>query len=525
MVKSSSSSLPQTWPEQLFDHSPELCIALGFFISDVISATTEQEIFATLARNLKDLIPNDRASVTLLNEDDDSLLDIFALHGQEGMLPLGMSVPVNNTYTGLAVSTQQGQCYRLKEPESYVDGQLLIKNGLTSCMNAPLIVHGRGVGSINAGTSSDEGYNERSLQFLLLIARLVSTNLERQRLLVKQAESEQRYRCYSQQLEMLHWLTQQLSTAQTDDEALFICQQTIEDILPAKRISFALYLPETEQFEISVMSGINVLHAKVIDAAGTGLQRALIQQSPLYCGDLSDKTYVEQGVLHQQGLKWSWSIPVKVKGQTIGILNMASDSNERCEPCDSLEYLLGALGASLGSTLERLRVQSELTQQANFDTVTGLPNRRVIYQQIDKQLTSTEVAPFSVLFIDLDKFKAVNDTYGHQFGDELLCLVAKRIQELLPDGDTVARIGGDEFLALVNLETAGGSASKTAQHIIQSLTQPFKIGDTLVSIGASVGIRIVSNLDSSAEAVVKDADMAMYDAKLAGRNTYRIAKL
>lgn len=519
MAESPQADLVQEWPEQIFERSPKLCIALGFFISDVISASSEAEIFATLARNLKDLIPNDRASVTLLNSDDSSL-DIFALHGSEGMLPLGMSVPLENTYTGRAVISLKGQLRHLREPESALDGQLLLQNGLTCCINAPLVVGGRGVGAINAATSSREGYSHISLQFLLLIARLVSTNLERQRLLMEKAESEQRYRCYSRQLEMLNRLAQQLSMARTDEDAFAICKQTIQDILPAKRISFARYLSETEQFEVQVLSGVDVLHAQTIDAAGTVLQQALIQQAPLYCADLSDKTFVEQGVLHQQGLRWSWSIPVKVKGSTVGILNMASDVTERCEKNDNLMYILGALGASLGSTLERLEVQGELTQLANFDTVTGLPNRRMIYQQIDNKIAAQEPAAFSVLFIDLDKFKSVNDTYGHQFGDELLCMVAKRIREVVSQPDIVARIGGDEFLALLDENDAANHGPAIAQRIIHSLTQSFSVGDTLVSIGASIGIRQSSTTDRSAEAIVRDADMAMYDAKSAGRNTF-----
>jgi diguanylate cyclase (GGDEF)-like protein len=158
----------------------------------------------------------------------------------------------------------------------------------------------------------------------------------------------------------------------------------------------------------------------------------------------------------------------------------------------------------------------QLRYQALHDALTGLPNRALIMDRTEQMLlharhSGTEV---SAMFIDLDGFKGVNDTFGHPVGDELLCVVADRIKNVLRDTDTIGRLGGDEFVVLVE-----GGAERIAQRIVDVLREPFALGNgSPVTITASVGIAAGDR--EAAKDLLRDADIALYEAKGAGRNRY-----
>ena len=220
------------------------------------------------------------------------------------------------------------------------------------------------------------------------------------------------------------------------------------------------------------------------------------------------------------GLISAWMVPVRVEGKAIAVLNAASRGSSDND--SKLTEVLGMLGAILGSALERLKAHEKLVHQVNHDPVTGLPNRRKLYEQINQSIKSKNPEILSVLFIDLDRFKAVNDSLSHQVGDELLKMVGLRIQQVLPKAHLVARVGGDEFIVLMDDEEDARRSKEAAQRIIQGLSHPFNIVGTPIEIGASIGISLSTGELSGAEEMIKAADLAMYEAKSAGRNTFRI---
>lgn len=155
---------------------------------------------------------------------------------------------------------------------------------------------------------------------------------------------------------------------------------------------------------------------------------------------------------------------------------------------------------------------------ANFDALTGLPNRRLLVNRLELAITQaianeTEVA---LLFIDLDRFKPVNDVYGHAVGDELLRLVAFRLQSVLREGDTVARLGGDEFIALLpGLKANDQLPRQTAEKISNALTQSFLIHEHVITISGSIGIALFPHDAADADTLLNSADKAMYSSKKA----------
>ncbi len=173
---------------------------------------------------------------------------------------------------------------------------------------------------------------------------------------------------------------------------------------------------------------------------------------------------------------------------------------------------------------EQKQAQALVQQQANFDTLTSLPNRRLLRQRLDQALTlcKSNGHKLAVLFIDLDHFKEVNDTLGHDSGDRLLVQAAQRIVGCLPDGATVARMGGDEFTVLLpavqSQSDNAGSLDHTLSSILDALAQAFDIGAEQVFVSASIGVAIYPDDATAVEELLKNADQALYVAKGSGRN-------
>lgn len=161
--------------------------------------------------------------------------------------------------------------------------------------------------------------------------------------------------------------------------------------------------------------------------------------------------------------------------------------------------------------------QKTLWRQAHEDTLTVLPNRRLLTDHLDRLLRNESSTQGAIFFVDLDRFKSVNDSLGHAFGDELLQQVASRLSSLVRKSDIVARIGGDEFVIVVN-GADSRSASALAERVIVEIGRPFHLAEgSQANIGASVGIRLFSEATEGGEKLIDDADRALYQAKLSGR--------
>lgn len=173
-----------------------------------------------------------------------------------------------------------------------------------------------------------------------------------------------------------------------------------------------------------------------------------------------------------------------------------------------------------------LKVVNKLNDSARVDPLTKLPNRKSLWEKIgDTQQHSIRYNfSFALLYIDIDGFKPVNDTYGHTTGDLLLKMISKRLQETIRSTDMVFRIGGDEFVILISQIQNQENAKIISKKIISSLTETFEIGTNKISIGASIGISISNpQKNDNIEDLLSRADNAMYEVKKTGKNNYRIS--
>ena len=176
---------------------------------------------------------------------------------------------------------------------------------------------------------------------------------------------------------------------------------------------------------------------------------------------------------------------------------------------------------------ERKEVEEHMRHMAQYDGLTHLPNRALFNDRLQQALAAANrnQGRLALMFLDLDKFKPVNDTYGHAVGDLLLKEVAQRMQDCLRESDTAARIGGDEFVVLLPAIDSEQDAGLVGGKILHALHQPFELAGHCLNISSSIGVAVYPDHGNSEKQLVKSADIAMYHAKKNGRNNVKIYQL
>lgn len=208
--------------------------------------------------------------------------------------------------------------------------------------------------------------------------------------------------------------------------------------------------------------------------------------------------------------------------------NMDSDNLMSAVVLGTLFVLIAALifsGAQKTKLLKKIvgRTNDKLLHFATHDVLTGLPNRALLAERIQHaiQMSRRSGLSFAVLFMDLDGFKAINDSLGHSVGDGLLIAVGQRIRACIRAEDMVSRIGGDEFVVVMSNLASPEVVENLAENILSVLRQDFRVDEATLRVTSSIGIAVYPNSGDTVDALMKNADAAMYEAKQNGRNTYR----
>lgn len=215
-------------------------------------------------------------------------------------------------------------------------------------------------------------------------------------------------------------------------------------------------------------------------------------------------TYVNEHRVQCKDGSWKWVL-------TRGLVVMR----------DALGKPLRMIGTHTDITARKAS-EELIRKQADFDTLTGLPNRRMLRDRLDHEIRKSrrDHMQLAILFIDLDHFKEVNDTLGHDRGDQLLKEAARRLRACVRETDTVARMGGDEFTILLAELVDDTDLQRVLKSILDAMAQVFQLGDEQVFVSASVGITMYPVDATDADALLKHADQALYVAKGAGRNRF-----
>jgi diguanylate cyclase (GGDEF)-like protein len=187
---------------------------------------------------------------------------------------------------------------------------------------------------------------------------------------------------------------------------------------------------------------------------------------------------------------------------------------------DDSGTVVGLLGVARDITDNKL-MEAELILRANHDSLTGLPNRSFFYAELQRAIQrASRQGHLAVLYFDIDHFKSINDTYGHNAGDEVIRIFARRARAVLREADFAARLGGDEFVVIVEGLALRADAAEVAGKLFTAMQPAFEVGEHALAVTTSIGIAFLE-AGMAADQLVKAADDAMYEAKRAGRNCYR----
>jgi len=277
-----------------------------------------------------------------------------------------------------------------------------------------------------------------------------------------------------------------------------------------------------------IVEGVTSIQAIVGDASGLEvgdsfglagtLSETIIQEDRVWeAGDLRASDASAAGALTATGWRHAVAIRIDVGGRLFGTFAVGSAVPQSTPLREIDRAFVRVVAALVGTMIERARQERKLDSLAFFDALTGLPNRVLVRDKLDELIAAAKRHGnvFAVHFIDLDKFKLINDTAGHAAGDKILRLVASRLQACIRTGtDLVARLGGDEFLILQANAATPGAAGIFARRIANAFRKPFQVDDRSYQLGCSVGVSIFPLDGTDANTLLDFADQAMYRSKI-----------
>ena len=243
-----------------------------------------------------------------------------------------------------------------------------------------------------------------------------------------------------------------------------------------------------------------------------------------------DVKKVSSTILNAISNETRWEIEYRLVTSTDQIKWVAETGVGIFSQDGQLEYLDGFIQDITSRKNMELALKAseqQIRDMAFTDSVTGLANRNLFTDRLDQLILSGEryQSEFALLFIDLDKFKEVNDTHGHLVGDKLLCLVGERISTSFRDSDVVARFGGDEFLVIVKNVGDIANIEQIAEALLKKLSLPYYVNNLELTITGSIGIVTCPSGGDTSNQLIQHADKAMYEAKMAGKNRYRVYRV
>lgn len=255
------------------------------------------------------------------------------------------------------------------------------------------------------------------------------------------------------------------------------------------------------------------------------IAHAIAAGGPVLSHDLTaEDRFVVHPALLEDGQRSVLMAPIQRDGKVVGLLQAFSRTPGKFDADDAVT--LTAFAATLSQVVYRDAVDQEMAHRALHDSLTGLPNRALFADRLDHAVAQRPRSggELAVIFADLDRFKAVNDTYGHVVGDELLVSLAPRLAALMREGDTVARFGGDEFVFLLEGLVGGVDAVEAATRLSAAVQGvPLVMPDgVVIHVSMSLGVSLSRGRENCAETMIAEADAAMYLAKARGGGQVRV---
>ncbi len=336
-------------------------------------------------------------------------------------------------------------------------------------------------------------------------------------------------------------LSRQLAKATSTDEVAQLLAEAVPSVVHAPRVS--VYLLEPEEYGRLILRGWAPLDDHIDDAARQPtvshldtpeLNRLVTTKQPQHYTRGTTDEFL-RSALEQAGLEEMLVVPILTDGEVIGAICATRPTGSAPLPDQAvLADRLAGLADQASLAFEKVRLlenerdavrrlrddERRIKHLAYHDALTGLPNSRYFSETLDASLGRAKETGdrLALLFVDLDRFKTVNDSLGHSQGDQLLRVAAARLSGCVRDGDSIARLGGDEFTLLLGRIDSCEEAAAVAERILAAFRAPFGLDGQEVFLSASVGIAVYPDDGADSAALLRNADAAMYGAKVAGRN-------
>jgi diguanylate cyclase (GGDEF)-like protein/PAS domain S-box-containing protein len=327
---------------------------------------------------------------------------------------------------------------------------------------------------------------------------------------------------------VLFRISNALITTKDLNELFISIHNDLSTIVDTKNFFIALY--DEDNNEISVPYYVDEENQDtkfpvVVPAGKTFTSYVIKSGKPLFVTDEEAQKLIKAGKIEIVGARSKiWvGVPLKTAKGVIGALVVQSYTNPNLYNPKDLEILKFVSG-QVAIAIERKRFEEQINQLAHIDVLTKLPNRQLFNDRLNEALKDAhrDKQKLTVMFLDLDRFKDINDSLGHSVGDLLLKSVAKRLKKTLRENDTICRMGGDEFLLLFKKIVNVQDASKIAKKLLEVFQKTFRIDGRKLSITASIGIAIYPKDGKDIDTLMKNADIAMYHAKDTGRNNFKL---
>ncbi|MES2046994.1 MAG: diguanylate cyclase [Pseudomonadota bacterium] len=482
------------------------------------SAESLMELFQRIHEVIGELLPAKNFFVALYDENTNDLT--FPYFIDEFDAPPEARKLDEHTLSARVIRSRQAL---LLTPETDVtkaqNSTSIVGSDSLDWLGVPLMIRDRVIGVLVVQSYSGAvRYTERDQQLLQFVSAQTAIAIER-----KQTQDRLDYEKRIQTA--LHNISEAAHASENLQELFAHIHQIISDLLPAKNLFVALYDNAKDELSFPYFVDEN-------DAApgprklgeGTLSSRVIkTGEALLLTRDQPDKI-LEPGAKLVGSAFLDWlGVPLIAHKRTIGVLAVQSYAGV-IRYTEKDKDLLKFVSTQIATAIDRKQTDERIRHLAQHDVLTDLPNRALFNDRLQVAIIKNAryKEPLALMYLDLDKFKPVNDTYGHAVGDLLLKEAALRISQSVRVSDTVGRVGGDEFLVLLHNIKAPESAAVVAEKIRAALAQPFAILEHTLHISGSIGVAIYPENGCDQKTLAISADAAMYQAKNEGGNRFVI---
>ncbi len=427
----------------------------------------------------------------------------------------GMQVPLAGTLSSLAVETGQLLVSDDTETDGRVDRETCRRLNARSMVAVPLRSDNGIEGVLKVVSDQPGAFNQHDIDLLERMAGFIATALSRATMLV----GRRRATLLNSDKHVLQTIVDvQQAINRADNTPEGVMRIVVEKARAATNApGAAVQFIEGNEMVIKFASGLlKSWEGMRVATAGTLSGLATLTGSVLVCEDTETDSRVDLEASRKVNVRSSIMVPLKHRDRTVGVLQLVSDKPHDFDQRDA--QLLEELAGFIAAALRRATLMDEWEHAASFDGLTGLANRQSFLDGLDRTIAEAAAgdgdgdgSSAEVLYIDLDGFKPINDTYGHAVGDEVLRVVAHRIADSFRPPNLVARIGGDEFAVLL-APSADRTALDQRAEVLTALREAIPTSAGIMHIDASCGSTVVTATDL-AESVLTRADTAMYADK------------